>query len=305
MPLTPITLNHGDWQQTLSSAVCSIHSCTRPEVQSNIEQHHFRDGFGLVRQSFISRAPVWHPPFNDTGYIGLCFAFSNADNDSLALKHLYHRQMNITSGYAFDGAVNRATNQAQHYIALQFSPEYLDSLAEQTALPDWLHHLRRERGIIRRITVPQRLRERAWHMLKQPSATQLTTRLHMESAALDWLADCLELRPANSKHDPRIDDVLDIIHSEYDSHLTIATLAQRCGINTCDLKAGFKRRTGCTINAYLTRTRLQAAEALLAERPDLSISIVADLCGYQPGHFSATFKKHHGVTPQQWRQNAR
>ncbi|MBV7433806.1 AraC family transcriptional regulator [Cardiobacteriaceae bacterium TAE3-ERU3] len=305
MPPTPITLNHEDWQQTVSSAVCSIHTCTRPEVQSAIEQHHFRDGFSLMRQSFTSHAPVWHPPFADTGYIGLCFAFSNADSDSLALKHLYHRQMNITSGYAFDGAINYATGQPQHYIALQFSPDYLDSLAEQATLPNWLQRLRRERGIIERITVPQRLRERAWHMLKQPPAVQLTSRLRMESAALDWLADCLELRLSSSKHDPRIDDVIDIIHNEYDQHLTIAKLAQRCGINTCDLKAGFKRRTGHTINTYLTRTRLQAAELLLGERPDLSINIVAALCGYQPGHFSATFKKHHGVTPQQWRQNAR
>lgn len=299
-----ISLTPSDWTLEKHSANYDVVLCQHSQVQSRTEVHHFHVGFRLVRQRLVSRQPLWHPPFEDIDYLGLCFAFCDADPDALALSHLFHSQMNITSGYQFDGGVNHVIDKPMTYVSLQFSHDYLLQLAEQQPLPNWLKELMKDDGVIDTLPVPLRLRERAWHISQQPIATTLSQRLRLESLALEWLADALELNDERKfKQSKRqIDDAIDIIRSEYQTPLTIDELAQRVGINACYLKQQFKAQTGETINTFIRQIRLAKAQSLLSERPDLSIKMVANLCGYEASYFTAVFKKYHGVTPAQWQR---
>lgn len=55
-------------------------------------------------------------------------------------------------------------------------------------------------------------------------------------------------------------------------------------------------------NAYLTNFRLSRAKEQLT-LTNFSISIVADMCGYQDSLvFSKAFKQHVGLTPSQYRK---
>lgn len=298
---TPIVLADEDWQsQQHASHFQTIH-CNHPQVTSLVEAYTFRPGFRLVRQTLNSRQPTWQPPFSDTGYIGFCFAFCAADPKTLALSHLFHQRMNITSGYRFDGGVNRVIDTPLTYVALQFSRDFLQQLNDEQRLPSWLANLTKESGIIDTLTIPHRLRERAWQLGCLPPTKTLSQRLHIEALSLDWLADSLLLdsQPVASV---RIDEAVDIIRRDYQDTLTISQLAQQIGTNACYLKKQFKEQTGMTINAFITHTRLQMAEKLLRDRPELSIKMVAALCGYQASYFTALFKKHHGITPKQWQK---
>lgn len=297
--ITTISLLPSDWQTQQQTATYQALWCSHSQVNSYIETHTFRPGFRLVRQTLNSQHPIWHPPFSDIDYIGLCFAFCTANAKDLALSHLFHQDMNITSGYRFDGGINHATNQPMTYVGLQFSRQFLQQIDAEQQLPKWLVRLTQEKGIFDTLKTPHLLRERAWKLGALPPANTLSNRLNIEAMALDWLADCLLL---DNKPQPnaRIDEAIDIIHREYFNPLTISQIAQRVGINACYLKQQFKQQTGATINAFITQTRLQAAQQLLQDRPDLSIKMVAALCGYQPAYFTTVFKKHHGLTPQQW-----
>lgn len=294
-----ITMTSTEWCKQAHTAHYEILRSAHPLVDSHIEIHTFRPGFRLVRQRFISRQPVWHPAFSDIDYIGFCFAFCAANPADMALSHLFHPRMNITSGYRFDGGVNRVTDTPLTYVSLQFSREFLLDLADGQILPSWLGHLLQERGVIDSIATPYALRERAWQIGQLPLAATLSHRLHIEALSLDWLADSLQFNQT-AKVNNRMDEVIDIIVNEYQNPLTISELAQRVGINVCYLKQQFKAHTGVTINTFITQTRLNIAKNLLRERPELSINLVASLCGYQGSYFSAIFKKYHGISPRQW-----
>ncbi|WP_371265025.1 helix-turn-helix domain-containing protein [Pleurocapsa sp. PCC 7327] len=66
-----------------------------------------------------------------------------------------------------------------------------------------------------------------------------------------------------------------------------------------------KRRTGQTVNRWIIKRRIVAAEALL-EDTNYSVEQIAETRGYlNPGHFFRQFRQYHGTTPQAWRHRQR
>ncbi len=64
----------------------------------------------------------------------------------------------------------------------------------------------------------------------------------------------------------------------------------------------FKRVMGKSFKDYLTATRINAAERMLAA-PGMSITEIALACGFATGsHFIDRFKREKGITPRQYRQ---
>ena len=71
------------------------------------------------------------------------------------------------------------------------------------------------------------------------------------------------------------------------------------------LCACFKAATGETIMQYLKRVRVHHAKLLLLERPDESISQVAEACGFHSiSYFGKVFRENTGFTPQTYRLGA-
>lgn len=104
--------------------------------------------------------------------------------------------------------------------------------------------------------------------------------------------------------DPIVGAALDLIHDQPAQPWTVASLAQRIGMS----RAGFSRRFVASVGeppmAYLTSWRL----ALAADRlrhDDVAVSRVAVEVGYtSPFTFSTAFKRHYGVSPLTYRQQA-
>lgn len=79
------------------------------------------------------------------------------------------------------------------------------------------------------------------------------------------------------------------------------SLARRFGLSPAHLSRLFKQEIGTNYNAYITETRLKAAEALLSET-ELSVRVVAKLTGfYSHAYFSTVFKRRFGASPTEYR----
>jgi AraC-like DNA-binding protein len=66
----------------------------------------------------------------------------------------------------------------------------------------------------------------------------------------------------------------------------------------------FKRDFGTTVNEYITKKRLAAAEELLSDNK-LSIADIAERCGFSDyNYFIRTFKRHCGITPLKYRKRS-
>ena len=101
-----------------------------------------------------------------------------------------------------------------------------------------------------------------------------------------------------------VEKVCRYIGEHLDSELRRDELADYVHLNPDYLTRIFKKETGCTIKEYVIRQKMEEARALL-RTTSLPISFVAAKVGYcNFSHFSYTYKKQLGLTPQEERQNA-
>lgn len=77
-------------------------------------------------------------------------------------------------------------------------------------------------------------------------------------------------------------------------------LAQELNISQRQLYRKIKAVSGCTVHEFITKVRMDHAEALL-KNSNLSISEIAYKVGFsEPSNFSRTFSKHFGCSPSQY-----
>ena len=139
-------------------------------------------------------------------------------------------------------------------------------------------------------------------------ATAPLRHLFLESMCLELMSlYCLKLEHQRRGHSPRSDIATpadrekvhmarDILHDELATAPTIASLSRRVGTNESKLKSLFKAEFGNTIFGYVHDLRMRRARDLI--EGGMSVCEAATTLGYVNfSHFSAIFRKYHGVLP--------
>ncbi|WPL16991.1 Stalked cell differentiation-controlling protein [Thiorhodovibrio winogradskyi] len=81
-------------------------------------------------------------------------------------------------------------------------------------------------------------------------------------------------------------------------------LAHQVGTNQQRLTRVFREQVGMSPYEYLQQLRLERGRGLLNDT-DLQVQLIADRVGYRnAGDFTRAFRRHFGVTPRQYRQDA-
>lgn len=94
----------------------------------------------------------------------------------------------------------------------------------------------------------------------------------------------------------RVCRVENYIRTNYMQNIRVEAIADSMGLNRRYLSRLFKEKTGCTIQGYLIRVRMEAAQRHL--RQGCSVKETALLCGYEDvSNFSKMFKARFGVSP--------
>ena len=104
---------------------------------------------------------------------------------------------------------------------------------------------------------------------------------------------------AYSKH---IMDCLDLIYENINSGIRVQELAQKLRLTPQYLSKLFKKEVGVNISEYIMQRRIIAAENMLrySDYPALDIGNYLGFCSHS--HFIASFRKHTGMTPGQYRE---
>ncbi|MDT5191053.1 MAG: hypothetical protein QOI28_3304 [Mycobacterium sp.] len=101
--------------------------------------------------------------------------------------------------------------------------------------------------------------------------------------------------------EPLIADVFAVIDRRIAEPLSLRDVARELGLTPGHLTTVVRRRTGRTVQRWITERRMADARALLSAT-DLPISEVARRVGIaDPGYFSRLFRTTHGVSPRSWR----
>jgi AraC-like DNA-binding protein len=100
----------------------------------------------------------------------------------------------------------------------------------------------------------------------------------------------------------RIDRVLDHIHLNYASDISIPALADIAALSASGLHRLFRRHTHMTVSEYIQRLKIGEACALLSGSRQ-PVAHIADAVGYASlANFNRQFRAMKGMTPREYRR---
>jgi AraC family transcriptional regulator, transcriptional activator of pobA len=107
------------------------------------------------------------------------------------------------------------------------------------------------------------------------------------------------------RSEPLMAAVFEFIEEHYHEPISLATVAAEVGLTPGHLTTVVRRKTGRSVQRWITERRMAEARKLLRET-DLTIETVAARTGYrQPSFFIRHFRRDHTVTPAAWRHQIR
>ncbi|WP_280353123.1 helix-turn-helix transcriptional regulator [Nocardia otitidiscaviarum] len=96
-------------------------------------------------------------------------------------------------------------------------------------------------------------------------------------------------------------EVFDVIEERFGEPLSLRDVARVVGMTPAYLTTLVRRRTGRTVQDWITERRMSEARRLLSD-PDLSVTEVARRVGIaDPGYFTRVFRRENGMPPRAWR----
>lgn len=100
---------------------------------------------------------------------------------------------------------------------------------------------------------------------------------------------------------PWLMQVRELLHEEFSENLQLESIAAKVGVHPAHLTKAFRKKFGQSIGEYVRGLRIARAQHLL-ESSDMSIGAIALATGFvDQSHFTRTFKKFLGRTPNSYR----
>jgi AraC-like DNA-binding protein len=149
------------------------------------------------------------------------------------------------------------------------------------------------------VAIDQELRERR-DGCNEAAIAHLTLLLVAVSRLATDVTDGLVLRD-----EPLLAAVFDAIEAGFRGPLTLTDVAAAVGLTPGHLTTVVGRKTGRTVQQWITERRMVEARRLLAET-ELTAEAVGARVGYRdPGYFARRFRHAHGASPLEWRRAGR
>ena len=97
---------------------------------------------------------------------------------------------------------------------------------------------------------------------------------------------------------------MEYIKSNFNRKLTLEEISSYVYLSPSHLSGMFRKEIGQTISTYITYIRIEKSKILLTQK-GVKVADIAELCGFEDqGYFTRVFRKHVGISPRQYRENA-
>ncbi|GIJ78386.1 AraC-type DNA-binding protein [Micromonospora phaseoli] len=107
-----------------------------------------------------------------------------------------------------------------------------------------------------------------------------------------------------ARDEPLLAAVFDAIERRYHEPISLAQIAAELALSPGHLTTVVRRKTGRTVQQWITLRRMQQARLLLTDT-DLTIATISRRIGYpDTSYFIKRFRTDHEMTPAQWRSAA-
>jgi len=99
-----------------------------------------------------------------------------------------------------------------------------------------------------------------------------------------------------------IDEAIRFIREHSDDGINVSNVVAKIGVSRSTLERRFRDLLGCTVHEYIHRRRMERVRRLLLET-NYTAARIAEMTGFSTStYFGATFRKHTGMTPGQFRR---
>jgi AraC-like DNA-binding protein len=124
----------------------------------------------------------------------------------------------------------------------------------------------------------------------------------LEQAMFEMFSLLLAEQPLLPKVDNRIGKAISFIEQNIAEQLQIKRLAESAFLSETQFKKLFKQQTSLTVMKYVTKLRMEKAQALLTHT-DYPLSIIGEKVGYkEPSAFSRKFSQYFGLSPTKFKK---
>lgn len=152
--------------------------------------------------------------------------------------------------------------------------------------------------------------ESASNRLPSKAETIMAALSHAES--IDQIETCilplldkLANQETNNNLSRSVSLLVQHIHKEYASDLTLEYLAEKVCLTPSYISSLFKKETGKSITTYINEYRMEKAKAML-RNTNMKLVDIAAAVGYSSQiYFNMLFKKMFGLTPSQYRESGK
>jgi len=124
-----------------------------------------------------------------------------------------------------------------------------------------------------------------------------------------WISDIvrrfilLAFDLAQVKHSDVVFKTSNYIRKNCADKLSLDSLAREVFLSKSYLSSIFKKETGMSLTAYITKVRVEKSKRLLLEE-NTSMANISSQCGFKDqSYFTKVFKKETGVSPKRFRDN--
>ena len=99
-----------------------------------------------------------------------------------------------------------------------------------------------------------------------------------------------------------VNQSIDYIMQHLDDEITIEDVANYCHFSKYYFSRIFKAETGESIYAFIKRLKMEQSALRLKIEKEKSITDIGFDYGYSPSNYSSVFKKHHNISPAEFRK---
>jgi two-component system response regulator YesN len=141
----------------------------------------------------------------------------------------------------------------------------------------------------------------------EATLAEITTMERLREQLQEILVGALTYRDsqATNQHSVMLQQVHDYIDQHYaDADLSLNEVAGQVNLSPSHFSTVFSQETGQTFKEYLTEVRLRHAKELLRSTTLRSFEISYQIGYSDPHYFSYVFRKHTGLSPKEYRQQA-
>lgn len=281
---------NGDTQRFVVE-VCAEQSICRTSAGFDI---HVHADLGITTQADIVIVPSWSAPTQQPS-AAIIAALQAADTRRAQIVGLCLGAYVLAAAGLLNG---RCATTHWAFVA-DFAQRYPKVMLQPTVLYVAQDHLLTSAGTAAALDCCLHcVRERYGTRIANQTARRLVMPAHRQGGQAQYITQAL---PMIRHHHP-MSPLLDEIRANLGATYTIDTLAMRMCMSRRTFTRHWHATTGLSFGAWLQAQRLTYAQTLL-ESTTLSLEQVAERAGFGSSEtFRYHFRRHCGVTPQQWRQ---